>query len=111
MIQDNIRVCLQGLRQERQARGEWSDAGGGPGLLKMLEAQECFLAAALSIPDLARVIDWETMAEDLEAVFRTIEEFGFCPSPYLDEDLADYRKGVTDFVDTVSFATTTALDF
>ncbi len=117
-----LRESLESLLALRLQEGKWDDSEKEPGLLRTLEAMSCFGSPAYYFEKL-RIYDRrfeivkipeEILNEDLNCVIDTVKSSGFPPSPYLDSDFkklgVPYEKGKTDFIDTLSFFTSSMLD-
>lgn len=117
-----LRETLEGLLNIRLQKNQWDDSENEPGLLRTLEAITCFGSPAYYYETLKIFerkfeiikIPEEILISDLKSILDVYQQKGFPPSPYLDSDFArlgiDYKKGKTDFTDTVSFFSTTLLD-
>ncbi len=114
--------ALANLLKIREEKGKWIDSENNEGILKTLEALSCFLNTSYYYEAIKKIyrnfntpkIDERILESDIEYILKHIEEKGFSPSPYLDDEFnklnIKYESGKTDFTDTVGFFVTNSLD-
>ena len=131
-IADIINGTLAAMASLRLQKVEWVDDGeigennkNGSGLMKRAEALEAIFTPANNLfnetgEKIITAINFTTIEKDIDYIISDVEKYGWCGAPYFDhvpeftsffgnED--PYKKGETDFVDAVSFVTTTLLDY
>jgi len=131
-IAEIVSETLKSMYNMRIQNSEWIDEGeigtdgkSKGGLMKTAEALEAIFihANVLSAIDNEKpitTINISTVDEDIDKIIEIVDRDGWCGSPYFDliPDFYGlfgrenpYRKGETDFVDAVSFVTTTFIDY
>jgi len=137
-IADIINETLTSMATIRVNKTLWVDdcdnekGGNGSGLMKTAEALEAIFTPAIFLiagneneveteeKKIVKNINWTTVDEDIETIIKTVGKEGWSGSPYLEQyqEFTElfgtedpYKKGETDFVDAVSFVTTTLLDY
>lgn len=118
-----LKDSLKAVYKYRKDGKAWIDEDSSErGILSTLEGLECFGSVAARLGQIKNVdkkyqvfkMEESIIQEDLDYILKTINDQGYPPSPYLDKEFAKqgvvYQKGLTDFVDTVSFFITCMLD-